>query len=78
MLIQNFDASDLPDEVKEKLVAIARTSLLKAETFNKKDWQNWIAGAFANAVSSLGLNETQIQEVVALVRLAFGGLFLQE
>ena len=78
MLIQNFDASDLPDEAKEKLVAIARTALLKAEIFNKKDWQNWIAGAFANAVSSLGLDETQIQEIVNLVRMAFGGLFLQE
>jgi hypothetical protein len=68
----------LPDEAKERLTVIARTSLLKADTFNKRDWRNWIAGAFANAVSSLGLNETQIQEIVALVRQAFGGLFLQE
>jgi hypothetical protein len=78
MLVQNFEVSDLPDSVKERLIMIARTALLKADNFNKKDWQNWIAGAFANAVSSLGLDGKQIQEVVALVRQAFGGLFLQE
>jgi hypothetical protein len=77
-LVQNFEASDLADEVKGKLTIIARTGLLKAVTFNKRDWQNWIAGAFANAVSSLGLDEKQIQEIIALVRQAFGGLFLQE
>ena len=77
MLGQSFSASELPEGAKQKLAEICQTAMIKAETFTKRDWQNWIAGAFANAVAALELDESQRQEVVALVRLAFGGLFLQ-
>jgi hypothetical protein len=74
---QSFGTSELPEEAKQRLAEIAQTAMLKAETLTKKDWQYWIQGAFSSTVTSLELTEAQIQEVVALIWLAFCGLFLQ-
>lgn len=77
MLDQSFGRSGLPETAKLKLVEIIQAAILKIETLTKKDWQFWITGAFASAVVILELDEAQRQEVLALIRLAFGGLFLK-
>ncbi len=77
MLAQLFETSELLREYQPELAELTQTAAVKAETFSKKDWQNWAKGAFGSAIVSLGLDEAQTQELLALVRLAFGGLFLR-
>ena len=78
MLAQLFETSELLREYQAELAQLAQTAAVKAESFTKKDWQNWIKGAFISAIVSLELSEEQAQELLALVRLAFGGLFLKQ
>lgn len=78
MLAQLFDTSELLREHQTELAELTQTAAVKAETFTKKDWQNWIKGAFISVIASLELTEAQTQELLALVRLAFGGLFLKQ
>lgn len=77
MLAQLFETSELLREHQAELAELTQTAAVKAESFTKKDWQNWVKGAFISAIVSLGLSEEQSQELLALVRLAFGGLFLK-
>ena len=78
MLEHGFEAATLPEEARLKLVEITQTAATKAELLTKKDWQNWITGSFINAIVSSGLTPVQTQEVLNLIRMAFGGLFLNE
>lgn len=78
MLGQLFENSELLQECQTELAELTQTAAVKAETFSKKDWQNWAKGAFGSAIGALELNEAQAQELLALVRLAFGGLFLKQ
>lgn len=73
-----FKDSELLQEYQTELAKLTQLAAVKAETFTKKDWQNWIKGAFISAIASLGLTEEHTQELLALVRLAFGGLFLKQ
>ncbi|MBF9220391.1 hypothetical protein [Hymenobacter ruricola] len=77
MLGHLFEASELLKERQAELAELTQSAAVKAETFTKKDWQNWIKGAFISAIASLELTEPQTQELLALIRLAFGGLFLK-
>ena len=77
MLSQLFENSELLREHQTELAELTQTAAVKAETFTKKDWQNWMKGAFVSIIVSLELSEEQSQELLALVRLAFGGLFLK-
>ena len=78
MLGQLFENSELLRAHRQELAELTQTAAVKAETFTKKDWQNWVKGAFVTAITSLELDEAQVQELLALVRLAFGGLFLAQ
>ena len=77
MLAQLFATSELLQEYLIELAGLTQTAAVKAETFTKKDWQNWIKGAFISAITSLKLTDEQTKELLILVRLAFGGLFLK-
>jgi len=77
MLGQLFENSELLQDYQAELAELAQTAAVKAEMFTKKDWQNWVKGAFVSVIVSLELSEEQAQELLALVRLAFGGLFLK-
>ena len=72
-----FKDSELLQEYQTELAKLTQLVAVKAETFTKKDWQNWVKGAFVSIMVSLELSEAQAQELLALVRLAFGGLFLK-
>ncbi|GAB3241658.1 hypothetical protein GCM10027346_37340 [Hymenobacter seoulensis] len=74
---QNFATADLPEAAKQKLIDLTAEAAVKAEGLTKKDWQNWIIGGFVSAITGLMLNPTQAQEVLKLVKAAFGGLFLK-
>jgi hypothetical protein len=78
MLESGFEAAMLPEEARVKLIKIAQTAADKAETLTKRDWQNWITGSFINAIIGLKLTPAQTQDVLAFIRMAFGGLFLNE
>ena len=78
MLGNGFEAATLPEEARLKLIEITQSAATKAELLTKKDWQNWITGSFINAIIGLGLTPVQTQDVLALIRMAFGGLFLNE
>lgn len=78
MLEQSFATVMLPDEAQQKLIEIAKTAAFKAEVLTKKDWQSWIIGSFISAIIGLSLTPVQAQDVLALIRQAFGGLFLNE
>ena len=78
MLESGFEAAMLPEEACVKLIEIAQTAASKAETLTKRDWQNWITGSFINAIIGLRLTPAQTQDVLALIRMAFGDLFLNE
>ena len=78
MLAQLFENSELLREHQTELAALTQTATVKADIFTKKDWQNWVKGAFVSVIVSLELSEIQAQELLALVRLAFGGLFLKQ
>lgn len=75
-LQQSFAASPLPEAARQKLIELTQTAAVKAEGLTKKDWQNWIIGGFISSITALALNPTQAQEVLKLVKAAFGGLFL--
>ncbi|WBO85755.1 hypothetical protein [Hymenobacter yonginensis] len=75
-LQQSFTAATLPEPARQKLIELTQTAAVKAEGLTKKDWQNWIIGGFISSITSLALNPTQAQEVLKLVKAAFGGLFL--
>lgn len=75
-LQQSFEASTLPEAARQKLIELTQTAAVKAEGLTKKDWQNWIIGGFISSITSLALNPTQAQDVLKLVKAAFGGLFL--
>ena len=77
-LTQLFENSELLREHQTELAALTQTATVKADIFTKKDWQNWVKGAFVSVIVSLELSEIQAQELLALVRLAFGGLFLKQ
>jgi len=77
-LTQLFENSELLRKHQNELAELTQTAAVKAETFTKKDWQNWVKGAFVSVIVSLELSEIQAQELLALVRLAFGGLFLKQ
>ncbi|MDO7847329.1 hypothetical protein Q5H92_13230 [Hymenobacter sp. M29] len=76
LLQLSFSQSALPEAAKQKLIELTETAAVKAEGLTKKDWQNWIIGGFISAITSLTLNPTQAGEVLKLVKVAFGGLFL--
>ena len=78
MLAQLFENSELLREHQTELAALTQNATVKADIFTKKDWQNWVKGAFVSVIVSLELSEIQAQELLALVRLAFGGLFLKQ
>lgn len=75
-LQQSFAAAALPEAARQKLIELTETAAVKAEGLTKKDWQNWIIGGFISSITALALNPTQAQEVLKLVKAAFGGLFL--
>jgi len=76
-LQQSFVASALPEAARQKLIELTETAAVKAEGLTKKDWQNWIIGGFISAITGLMLNPTQAQEVLKLVKAAFGSLFFR-
>lgn len=76
LLQQSFAASALPEAAKRKLIELTQTTAVAAETHTKRDWLGILVGSFTGAVFSLALNPAQAQEVIKLVRAAFGGLFL--
>lgn len=77
-LEHSFETANLPEVAQQRLIEIAQTAAIKAELLTKKDWQAWIVGSFISAIISLGLTPIQAQDVLALIRMAFGGLFLNE
>ena len=77
MLGQFISKSELLKEHKDKFEELLQMAAVKAEIFTKQDWQHWTKGVFINAIISFKLSEVQAQELLALVRLAFGGLFLK-
>ena len=78
MLKQLFVTSELLRTHQNELAELTQMAAVKAEMFTKQDWQNWMKGAFVSIIVSLELSEEQSQELLALVRLAFGGLFLKQ
>lgn len=75
-LQQSFAAAALSEAARQKLIELTATAAVKAESLTKKDWQQMIIGGFVQAIIGLALNPTQAQEVLKLVKAAFGGLFL--